>query len=95
MMGEGGDGGGWGRWIDRGGGRVYKGEELEFWGGVMEDLSREQVTALGRAVGLDIGEPELTEVTHNINALLQALDDINPPGLDAIEPLPIVLPPSE
>ena len=60
----------------------------------MEDLTKEQVTALGRAVGLDIKDPELTEVTYNINALLQALDDINPPGLDAIEPLPIVLPPS-
>lgn len=60
----------------------------------MDDLTKEQVTALGRAVGLDIKDPELTEVTYNINALLQALDDINPPGLDAIEPLPIVLPPS-
>ena len=60
----------------------------------MDDLTKEQVTALGRAVGLDIKDPELTEITYNINALLQALDDINPPGLDAIEPLPIVLPPS-
>ena len=56
----------------------------------MDDLTKEQVTALG----LDIKDPELTEVTYNINALLQALDDINPPRLDAIEPLPIVLPPS-
>ncbi len=60
----------------------------------MEDLTKEQVTALGRAVNLDIPDPELTEVTYNINALLQALDAINPPGLDTIEPLPIVLPPS-
>ena len=61
----------------------------------MEDLTKEQVTGLGRAVGLDIQDPELTEVTYNINALLQALDGINPPGLDAIEPLPIVLPSSD
>ncbi len=59
----------------------------------MDDLTKDQVTALGRAVGLNIQDPELTEVTYNINALLQALDDINPPGVDAIEPLPIVLPP--
>ena len=39
----------------------------------MDDLTKEQVTALGRAVGLDIKDPELTEVTYNINALLQAL----------------------
>ena len=60
----------------------------------MDDLSKEQVNSLGKAVGLDIQDPELTEVAYNINALLQALDDINPPGVDAIEPLPIVLPPS-
>ena len=60
----------------------------------MDDLTKEQVTALGKAVGLDIQDPELTEVTYNINALLQALDAIEAPGLDAIEPLPIVLPPS-
>ena len=48
---------------------------------------------LGPAVSLDIPDPELTEVTYNINALLQALDGINPPGLDTIEPLPIILPP--
>ena len=59
----------------------------------MDDLTKDQVTALGRAVGLNIQDPELTEVTYNINALLQALDDINPPGVDAIEPLPIVLSP--
>ena len=60
----------------------------------MDDLTKEQVTALGRAVNLDIPDPELTEVTYNINALLQALDGINPPGVDSIEPLPIILPPS-
>lgn len=60
----------------------------------MDDLTKEQVTALGRAVGLNIQDPELTEVTYNINALLQALDSIEAPGLDAIEPLPIVLPES-
>ncbi len=58
----------------------------------MDDLTKEQVNSLGKAVGLDIQDPELTEVAYNINALLQALDDINPPGVDAIEPLPIVLP---
>ena len=59
----------------------------------MDDLTKEQVNSLGKAVGLDIQDPELTEVAYNINALLQALDDINPLGVDAIEPLPIVLPP--
>ena len=58
----------------------------------MDDLTKEQVNAMGLAVGLDIQDPELTEVTYNINALLQALEQANPPGLNAIEPLPITLP---
>ena len=60
----------------------------------MSDLTKEEVTALGRAVGLEIPEPELTEVTYSLNALLEALNEINPPGLDAVEPLPIILPPA-
>ncbi len=49
--------------------------------------------ALGHAVGLEIQDPELTEVTYSLNALLEALDAINPPGLENIEALPIILPP--
>ena len=59
----------------------------------MSDLTKEDVMALGRAVGLEIPDPELTEVTHSLNALLEALNEINPPGLDAVEPLPIIVPP--
>jgi hypothetical protein len=60
----------------------------------MADLSREDIQALGRAVGLDIQEPELTEVMYSLNALLESLDAINPPGLEEVEPLPIILPPA-
>jgi Asp-tRNA(Asn)/Glu-tRNA(Gln) amidotransferase C subunit len=59
----------------------------------MADLRKEEVKALGHAVGLEIKDPELTEVTYSINALLEALDQINPPGLADVEPLPIILPP--
>ncbi len=59
----------------------------------MADLTKEEVIALGHAVGLDIQDPDLTEVTHSLNALLEALDGINPPGLEHVEPLPIILPP--
>lgn len=59
----------------------------------MADLTKEEVAALGHAVGLEIQDPELTEVAYSLNALLEALDKIDPPGLDAIEPLPIILPP--
>ncbi len=59
----------------------------------MADLSKEDVQAMGRAVGLDIEDPELTEVMYSLNALLESLDAINPPGWESIEPLPIILPP--
>lgn len=58
----------------------------------MADLSQDEVKSLGRAVGLDIAEPLLTEVTHNLNALKNLLESVNPPGLDQVEPLPIVPP---
>ena len=56
------------------------------------DLTKDEVIALGHAVGLEIQDPELTEVTYSLNALLEALEQINPPGLDKVEPLPIILP---
>ena len=59
----------------------------------MPELTKDEVKALGHAVGLEIQDPELTEVTYNLNALLEALDEINPPGLAEVEPLPIILPP--
>ena len=58
----------------------------------MQALTKDEVRSLGHAVGLDIQDPELTEVTYSLNALLEDLDYINPPGLDTVEPLPILLP---
>ena len=60
----------------------------------MADLTKDEGRALGHAVGLEINDPELTEVMYSLNALLESLDAINPPGLDSVEPLPIILPPS-
>ena len=61
----------------------------------MPDLTKDEVKALGRAVGLEIDEPELTEVAYSLNAMLESLHAINPPGLDGVEPLPIIIPPPE
>ena len=60
----------------------------------MADLTQDEIRAMGHAVGLEIEEPELTEVMHSLNAILQALDEINPPGLEDVEPLPIIMPPN-
>ena len=59
----------------------------------MQELTKEEVRGLGHVVGLEIQDPELTEVTYSLNALLEDLDHINPPGLETVEPLPILLPP--
>jgi hypothetical protein len=58
----------------------------------MADLSTTDIKSLGRAVGLELEEPLLTEVTYNLNALRELIDDVNPSELDQVEPLPIIPP---
>jgi len=60
----------------------------------MVDLTKEEVKAMGHSVGLEIEDPDLTEVMYSLNAMLGALDAIELPGLDKVEPLPIVIPES-
>ena len=45
---------------------------------------------LAKAVGLDIQGPELTEVGYSLNAILEAMNQIDVDGLNAVEPLPII-----
>ena len=58
----------------------------------MADLSSSEIQALGRAVGLDIQEPELTQVAYSLNAILELMAEIDVPGMNAIEPLPLIPP---
>ncbi len=57
----------------------------------MPDLNNDEIQALAKAVGLDIQDPELTEVGYSLNAILEAMDQIDVDGLNAVEPLPIIL----
>ncbi len=43
----------------------------------MAPLSNQQVQTLGLAVGLHISEPELTEVAHGLNAILESMAEID------------------
>ena len=61
----------------------------------MSELSNEEISALARAVELDIQEPELTQVGYSLNAILEAMSEIDIPGLNDVEPLPIILPQQE
>lgn len=57
----------------------------------MMDLEPEVVRAMAKAAGINLEEPYLSEVTHNLNALLEGMAAIDVSGLDAVEPLPVEL----
>lgn len=61
----------------------------------MAELTNQEIQALGRSVGLEIDEPELTQVGYSLNAILEAMAAIEVPGVNAVEPLPLILPDSE
>ena len=60
----------------------------------MADLTESEILALAKAAGVTIPPQLLDEVGYGLNGLLEALDRIDLPGLDAVEPLPIVIPPT-
>ena len=60
----------------------------------MSDPSDSDVRAMGRAVDIDLQEPYLSEVTEMLNAIIEAVDEVDHPGLEYVEPVPII-PPSE
>ena len=61
----------------------------------MSDLTNEEVQAIARAVDLEIREPELTQVRLSLNAILEAMDQVDILGLNVQEPLPIIPPKEE
>jgi hypothetical protein len=60
----------------------------------MADLSDQEILTLAKASGVTIPANLVTEVGYSLNGLLEALGNIDVPGLDEVEPLPIVVPPS-
>ncbi len=60
----------------------------------MADLTDTEILALAKASGINIPNELLTEVGYSLNGLLEALDQIDVPGIDEVEPLPIVMPPA-
>jgi hypothetical protein len=61
----------------------------------MRELSSEEIRGLGRAVGLEIQEPELAQVTVSLNAILELMGEIDLPEVNFVEPLPLILPEEE
>ena len=60
----------------------------------MADLTDSDILALAKASGITIPAELLSEVGYSLNGLLEALGNIEVPGIDEVEPLPIVLPPT-
>ena len=59
----------------------------------MADLSATDLMALAKAAGVHIPAGLLTEVGYSLNGMLEALNDIEVAGVDAVEALPIIMPP--
>jgi hypothetical protein len=56
----------------------------------MADLAPEQVQALAAAAGLTMTPDDLAEVTHRLNAFLEALAPLADLPLETVEPAPFV-----
>lgn len=56
----------------------------------MPDLTTEQVSALATALGLPLTPDDLAEVTHRLNALLEALAPLGDLPLETVEPVPVL-----
>ncbi len=56
----------------------------------MAALSKADVKALAKTVGLQIDETELTEVFYYLDAILEAMEAIDESGLEQVEAVPIL-----
>jgi len=54
----------------------------------MAGLTRDEVAALAGALGLPAGPDDIAEVTHRLNALLEALAPLADLPLETVEPVP-------
>ena len=54
----------------------------------MADLTPTEVRALAAALGLSLTDDDLTEVTHRLNALAEALAPLADLPLETVEPVP-------
>ena len=56
----------------------------------MTDLTTDQVGALAAALGLPVTSDDLAEVTHRLNALIEALTPLAELPLETVEPVPVL-----
>ena len=56
----------------------------------MPELNDDDIRILGKAVNLNIEDSDITDVKHSLNAMSEAIESINPEGINGIEPLPVI-----
>jgi len=54
----------------------------------MTDLTPAEVRAMARSLGVTVSDDDVAEVTHRLNAFLEALAPLAGLGLTAVEPVP-------
>ena len=54
----------------------------------MPDLTPDQVKTLASALGLDVTDDDLVEVTHRLNVLTSSVEGFSHPDLDTVDPVP-------
>ena len=54
----------------------------------MIDLTTGEIGALAAALGLPVTPEDVTEVTHRLNALIEALAPLTELPLETVEPIP-------
>ena len=57
----------------------------------MPELNEDEIRGLAKAVNIEIQDSDITDISHSLNAMLEAIDSINPEGINAVEPLSIIL----
>jgi hypothetical protein len=58
------------------------------------DLTTGEINALAAALGLPVTPEDVTEVTHRLNALIEALAPLAELPLETVEPVPVAGDPS-
>jgi len=56
----------------------------------MNELTERDVSTMAAAIGLPVAVDDLTEVTHRLNALFEALTPLADLPLDTVEPNPVL-----
>ena len=56
----------------------------------MSELNEDEIRGLAKAVNIEIQNSDITDISYSLNAMLEAIDSINPEGVNAVEPLSVI-----